>query len=156
MSKLTITIGKGDGALNITAAKSAMRDKVYSVIMNALAAEFGAEGAGMVRIPSGSDATKGDNVPAVICADINEDGGTFDGCVTVKVTVKDWNDRVGTKTVKPAWDYYAARKLYDDWVVMTEAKAAEKAAANAAKAKADAEARAKRKAEAEARKKSKG
>ena len=52
MSKLTITIGKGDGALNITAAKSAMRDKVYSVIMNALAAEFGAEGAGMVRIPS--------------------------------------------------------------------------------------------------------
>lgn len=151
MAKMTISIGKGEGNINMTAAKAAMRERATEVILTALAAEFGEDAAAMVRIVSESTG-KGENYAAAAVADISEDGGVFDGCITVKVTVKDWCDRVGVKTVKPAWDFTGAREAYDAWTVDEAAKAEAKKAQKEAKAKADAAARAKRKAEAEARK----
>ena len=154
MAKMVISVGKGKDSVGVTAAKSAMRERVYSVIVAALAAEFGAESAGMVRVESETTG-KGESLAGAVVADISEGGGVFDGAVTVKVTVKDWTERVGTKTVKPAWDYEGARELYDKWVVDETAKKEAAAAQKKAKAEADAAARAKRKAEADAKKKAK-
>lgn len=151
MAKMTISIGKGEGNVNMTTAKAQMRARATEVILAALAAEFGEDAAGMVRVESETTG-KGENLAAAIVADISESGGVFDGCITVKVTVKEWCQRVGTKAVKEAWDYEGAREVYDKWVVDEAAKAETKATTKAAKAKADAEARAKRKAEADARK----
>ena len=151
MAKMIISIGKGEGNVNMTTAKAQMRARATEVILAALAAEFGEDAAGMVRVESETTG-KGENLAAAIVADIAESGGVFDGCITVKVTVKEWVQRVGTKATKEAWDYEGAREVYDKWVADEEAKAEAKAATKAAKAKADAEARAKRKAEADARK----
>lgn len=151
MAKMTISIGKGEGNINMTTAKAAMRDRVNEVILAALAAEFGEDAAGMVRIVSESTG-RGENLVGGIVADVSENGGIFDGCVTVKVTVKEWAQRVGTKAVKEPWDYVAAREEYTAWEEEEATKKAEKEAAKAAKRAADEAARAKRKAEADARK----
>lgn len=151
MAKLVITIGKGEGTVNMTKAKAMMRERVQEVILAALAAEFGEEAAGMTRIVSESTG-RGENYPAAAVADITEDGGVFDGCIAVKVTVKEWCQRVGTKATKEPWDFEAAKAEYEAWVEETAQKEAEKTAQKAAKIKADAEARAKRKAEADAKK----
>lgn len=149
MAKMNIEITKSFGVLK---AKATMKERVEAVIQAALLAEFGR--VGKVRINSPTTG-KGENQLAVVCADITEDGGVFDGCLTIKLTAKDWCDRVGEKQTKPAWSYDDARDAYDAWEAETEAKNAEKEktkAANAAKAKELAE---KRKAEAEAKKKAK-
>lgn len=152
MGKMNISISKEYG---IQKAKAAMKDEVAQVIIDALRARFGDEAAGWVRIIPASDPTKGTNEIGVICADVNEDGGVFDGCCTIKITGKDWTDRIGTKQVKPAWSYEDAKAEYDSWVIETAEKQASKIETKKAKMKADAEARAKRKAEAEAKKKAK-
>lgn len=149
MAKMVISVGKGSESVNMTTAKATMRDRVNEVIMNALIAEFGE--AGMVRIVSESTG-RGENLVGGIVADISEGGGVFDGCVTVKVTVKEWAQRVGTKAVKEPWDYTSAREDYEAWVEEDTAKKAEKEATRAAKRAADEAARAKRKAEADAKK----
>lgn len=149
MAKMVISVGKGNGNINMTTAKSVIRDRVNEVIMNALIAEFGE--AGMVRIISESTG-RGENLVGGVVADISEGGGIFDGCITVKTTVKEWTERIGTKSVKPAWDYTSAREDYEAWVEEDTAKKAEKEATRAAKRASDEAARAKRKAEAEARK----
>ncbi len=149
MAKMVISVGKGNGNINMTTAKANIRDRVNAVIMNALIAEFGE--AGMVRIISESTG-RGENLVGGIVADISEGGGVFDGCVTIKTTVKEWTERVGTKSVKPAWDYTSAREDYEAWVDEDAAKKAEKEATRAAKRAADEAARAKRKAEADAKK----
>lgn len=149
MAKMNIVIGKGNDSVNMTTAKAVMRDRVNEVILAALAAEFGE--AGMVRIVSESTG-RGENLVGGVVADISENGGIFDGCITVKVTVKEWAQRVGTKAVKEPWDYVAAREEFDTWTEEETAKKAEKEAAKVAKRAADEAARAKRKAEAEARK----
>ena len=153
MAKMNITISKEYG---IQKAKTEMKERVAEVIIAALRAEFGEEASGMVRIIPASDPTKGTNEIGCVCADISEDGGVFDGCVSVKITGKDWVDRVGTKAVKSAWSYEDARAEYENWVTETAEKKAATLEAKKAKMKADAEARAKRKAEAEAKKKAKG
>lgn len=149
MAKMVISVGKGDNCVNMTTAKAQMRDRVNEVIMNALIAEFGE--AGMIRIVSESTG-RGENLVGSIVADISEGGGVFDGCVTIKTTIKEWTERVGTKSVKPAWDYPSAREDYEAWVEEDTAKKAEKEATRAAKRAADEAARAKRKAEADAKK----
>lgn len=151
MAKMTISIGKGEGNINMTTAKANIRDRVNEVILAALAAEFGEDAAGMVRIVSESTG-RGENLVGGVVADISENGGIFDGCVTVKVTVKEWAQRVGTKAVKEPWDYIAAREEFDTWTKEETTKKAEKEAAKIAKRAADEAARAKRKAEAEAKK----
>ena len=153
MAKMNITVNKDNGVMK---AKTAMKDRVAEVILAALREEFGEEAADMVRIIPASDPTKGTNEIGVVCADISEDGGVFDGCCTIKITNKEWTDRVGTKAVKSAWSYDDARAEYESWITETAEKQATKLEAKKAKIKADAEARAKRKAEAEAKKKAKG
>ena len=150
MGKLSITITKDYG---IQKAKDAMKSRIAEVIIAALRAEFGEESADNVRIIPASDPAKGTNEIGVICADVHEDGGIFDGCCTIKLTGKDWVDRVGTKQVKPAWSYEDARAEYENWVQSTAEKKAATLEQKKAKMKADAEARAKRKAEAKAKKK---
>lgn len=152
MAKMNITISKDYG---VQKAKTEMKERVAEVIIAALRAEFGEEAANKVRIVPESDPTKGTNEIGCVCADISEDGGVFDGCVSIKITGKDWTDRVGTKAVKSAWSFEDAKKDYDDWVQTTAEKKAATLEAKKAKMKADAEARAKRKAEAEAKKKAK-
>ena len=153
MAKMNITISKEYG---VQKAKTAMKDRVAEVIIAALRAEFGEEAADRVRIVPESDPSKGTNEIGCVCADISEDGGIFDGCVSIKITGKDWVDRVGTKAVKSAWSFEDAKQDYDDWVRTTAEKTAATLEAKKTKAKADAEARAKRKAETEAKKKAKG
>lgn len=151
MAKLSIEITKSYGVLK---AKAEMKERVADIIMTALREEFGAEAVGCVRINSPTTG-KGENQIGVVCADIAEDGGVFDGALTIKLTAKDWCDRVGEKSTKPAWSYDDAKDAYDAWEAETAAKNAEKEktkAENAAKAKELAE---KRKAEAEAKKKAK-
>ena len=155
MDKMTISVGKGKDAITQTAAKAAIREWVQSLIITALQDALGEDAAGLVRVESETTG-KGETLVGAIVADIMEDGGVFDAPITIKVTCKEWVDRVGVKTVKPAWDYVAARKLYDDWIVAETAKKEAAAASKKAKAEADAAARAKRKAEADARKAMKG
>lgn len=131
MSKLSIEVSKTFGVLR---AKSAMREELTTVIMNALNAYYGESASSMVRVNSPTTG-KGENLIGVNCADIAEDGGVFDGCATVKITVKDWVDRVGQKTTKPAWDYESAKTAYTDWVDEQTQKEAEKAAQKVAKGK---------------------
>jgi hypothetical protein len=152
MGKMNIVISKEYG---IQKAKTEMKERVAEVIIAALRAEFGEEAADKVRIVPESDPTKGTNEIGCVCADIAEDGGIFDGCVSIKITGKDWTDRVGTKAVKSAWSFEDAKQDYDDWVKSTAEKKAATLEQKKAKMKADAEARAKRKAEAEAKKKAK-
>lgn len=128
MAKLSIEVNKNFGVLR---AKSTMREELTTVIMNALNAYYGESASSMVRVNSPTTG-KGENLIGVNCADIAEDGGVFDGCATIKVTVKDWCDRVGQKATKPAWDYESAKDAYTAW----EEEQAEKAAAKeAAKSK---------------------
>lgn len=150
MGKLSINVTKDFG---VQKAKDTMKARVAEVILTALREEFGEEAADWVRIIPASDPTKGTNEIGCVCADISEDGGIFDGAITIKITGKDWTDRVGTKQVKPAWSYEDARAEYENWMTTTAEKQATKLAAKKEKMKADAEARAKRKAEAEAKKK---
>lgn len=153
MGKLSISINKDFG---VQKAKDAMKSRIAEVIIAALRAEFGEESSDWVRIIPASDPTKGTNEIGCVCADVSEDGGIFDGAVTVKITGKDWTDRIGTKSVKPAWSYEDARAEYENWVQSTAEKKAATLEQKKMKMKADAEARAKRKAEAEAKKKAKG
>ena len=155
MDKMSISVGKGKDSITATAAKAAIREWVQSLIITALQDALGEDAAGLVRVESETTG-KGETLVGAIVADIMEDGGVFDAPVTIKVTCKEWVDRVGVKTVKPAWDYKDARKLYDAWYAADIAKKEETAAKRKAKAEADAAARAKRKAEADARKATKG
>lgn len=155
MDKMILTVGKGKDAITQTAAKAAIREWVQSLIITALQDALGEDAAGLVRVESETTG-KGENLVGAIVADIMEDGGVFDAPITIKVTCKEWVDRVGVKTVKPAWDYAAAREQYDKWFAEDTAKKEAAAASKKAKAEADAAARAKRKAEAEAKKKAKG
>ena len=151
MARLTIEINKNFGVLK---GKATMKDRVEEVIVAALRAEFGEEGVKNVRINSPTTG-KGENQIGVICADVTEDGGVFDGCLTIRLTAKDWCDRVGTKQTKLAWSFDDAVAAYDAWKAESEAKEAEREktkAENAAKAQALKE---QRKAKAEAKKKAK-
>ena len=148
MAKLNITVTKDFG---ISKAKETEKRSVYDVIQAALIAEYGEDSAFYVREISPTTG-KGENHLCVLCADISEDGGVFDGPLTIKVTAKEWCERVGTKSVKPAFDFDSARAEYEKWVVESAEKAEKKAAEKAAKIAADNAARAKRKAEADAKK----
>lgn len=155
MDKMTISVGKGKDAITATAAKVAIREWVQSLVITALQDALGEDAAGLVRVESETTG-KGENLVGAIVADIMEDGGVFDAPITIKVTCKEWVDRVGVKTVKPAWDFAGARERYEQWFAEDTAKKEAAAASKKAKAEADAAARAKRKAEAEAKKKAKG
>lgn len=120
MAKLNIEISKSFGVLR---AKSTMRDDIIATIIEALNAKYG-DGT-KVRVNSPTTG-KGENLIGVCCADITEDGGVFDGCATIKVTVKDWTDRQGAKATKPAWDYEGAKDAYAAWETEQAEKAAEK------------------------------
>lgn len=147
MPKMNIEVKKN----GVTAAKKAMKADVLRVIMAALAAEYGEDAPAMLRVVSPTTG-KGVNTLGVICADVEEDGGIFDGVITIDLTAKDWTERVGPKTTKAAFDFEAAKAEYDAWEA-AEAEAAAAKAAEAAKRKAaDEAARAKRKAAAEAKK----
>ena len=148
MAKMNISITKDFG---ISKAKETEKRGVAEVIMAALKAEYGDESAFYVREISPTTG-KGENHICVLCADISEDGGIFDGPLTIKLTAKEWAERVGTKSVKPAFDFQSARDSYDSWVIESAEKAEKKAAEKAAKIAADNAARAKRKAEADAKK----
>lgn len=128
MAKLSIEVSKQFGVLR---AKSTMREDLTTVIMNALNAYYGENASSMVRVNSPTTG-KGENLIGVNCADVSEDGGIFDGCATVKITVKDWCDRVGQKTTKAAWDYEGAKDAYAAWEEEQAQKEAEKAAKKAA------------------------
>lgn len=147
MPKMNIEVKKN----GVTAAKKVMKEDVIRVIMAALAAEYGEDAPAMLRIVSPTTG-KGVNTLGVICADITEDGGVFDGCVTIDVTNKEWTERIGPKTTKAAFDFEAAKAEYEAWEADEAAKAAAKAEAAAKKKAADEAARAKRKAAAEAKK----
>ena len=131
MAKLSIEVSKSFGVLR---AKSTMREDLTKVILDALNAYYGENSANPVRVNSPTTG-KGENLIGVNCADISEDGGVFDGCATVKITVKDWCDRVGQKATKVAWDYEGAKTAYTDWVDEQAQKQAQKEAEKAAKGK---------------------
>lgn len=147
MAKMGIIVGKN----GVTKAKKAMKGDVLAVIMTALKDAYGEDSVAMLRIVSPTTG-KGVNTLGVICADVTEDGGIFDGCVTIDVTNKEWVERCGPKTTKPAFDFEAAKAEYEMWEAEEAEKAAAKAEAAAKKKAADEAARAKRKAEAAAKK----
>lgn len=147
MGKMTVEVKKN----GVTAAKKAMKEDVLAVVMAALKEAYGEDAVAMLRVVSAATG-KGVNTLGVVCADVNEDGGIFDGVVTVDFTNKEWVDRIGPKTTKAAFDFEAAKAEYDAWEAAEAEKAAAKAEAAAKKKAADEAARAKRKAAAEAKK----
>ena len=147
MGKMTIEVKKN----GVTSAKKAMKEDVLAVIMEALKAHYGEDAVAMLRTVSPTTG-KGVNTLGVVCADVNEDGGIFDGIVTVDLTNKEWTERIGPKTTKAAFDFESAKAEYEAWEADEAEKAAAKAEAAAKKKAADEAARAKRKAAAEAKK----
>ena len=147
MPKMNITVEKN----GVMKAKKAMKEDVLAIITAALKEAYGEDAVEMLRIVSPTTG-KGVNTLGVVCADVEEDGGIFDGVVTIDITNKEWVERCGPKTTKPAFDFEAAKTEYEMWEAEETAKAAAKAEATAKKKAADEAARAKRKAEAAAKK----
>lgn len=141
MAKLNITIGKGEGTMTATAAKAAMRARVYEVVAAALRAEFGEDMVEWLRVPVSP--TRDENVLGVKPADIEEDGGIFDGMLKLTLTATEWCDRVGTKATKAAFDWDTYAQKYAAWTEAEAAKQAEKEKTARERAAKEAEAKAK-------------
>lgn len=125
----------------MTPTKIKAEAKVWATetIITALAEVLGAENVGMVR--TGTSTSQKNEIGAVI-GTVEVDGIEVPVAVTINVAAKPYTDAPATaKRQYDAFDFVAARQVYDDYVADKETKAAEKAQAKAAKIAADKKAR---------------
>lgn len=140
----TYTVNKNTTPTAIKATvKQAMLDRITAM----LTAEFGEENVAMVRTvtPSGT----GKNVLAARVGTVTEDGFEFETVVVFDPSVKEWSERISSKTGdvwRSAFDFESAKDEFVKWEAQREAKAAAAAAKKEKQKAATAAAAAKRKA----------
>lgn len=92
-------------AKNETTAKNLGREDLAKAINEFLKERFGEENAGFVD----------KNTPAVVFGDVNDnDGCPCDMAATIKIVIKNYQDHCGTKKYAPAWDFYEAKRVFEE------------------------------------------
>ena len=115
----------------ITKAKTEAKAKIMDIIYAALENEFGSDSVAWVRTET-SDKS-GTNFIGVIADELEVDGNTVPMVVGINASAKDPVERVTKTKTYGAFDFVAAKELYE-----------RKQESNAEKAKAKAEAKAKK------------
>ena len=117
--------------MTATKIKAEAKNWTTETIITALAEILGAENVGMVR--TGTSTSQKNEIGAVI-GTVEVDGAEVPIAVTINVAAKPYTDApVTAKRQYDAFDFAAARQVYDDYVADKEIKAAEKVQAKAAK-----------------------
>ena len=104
-----IEIGNGKfnytGTKNETAAKNLAREDLTKLFLEFLTQRFGEEQVGLVD----------KNTVDFVFGDVNDkDGYLCDMAATLKVVIKNYQDHCGTKKYTPAWDFYEAKKVFEE------------------------------------------
>lgn len=117
--------------MTATRIKTIAKNWTNETIITALAEILGAENVGMVR--TGTSTSQKNEIGAVI-GTVEVDGAEVPVAVTINVAAKPYTNAPTTaKRQYDAFDFVAARQVYEDYVTDKETKAAEKAQAKAAK-----------------------
>lgn len=104
-----IEIGNGKfnytGTKNETSAKNLAREDLTKLFLEFLTQRFGEEHVGLVD----------KNTVGFVFGDVNDkDGYLCDMAATLKVVIKNYQDHCGTKKYTPAWDFYEAKKVFEE------------------------------------------
>ena len=92
-------------AKNETAAKNEARIDLTQEFLAFLIERWGEENVGLVD----------KNTIGFVFGNVNDnDGCPCDMAATVQVKIKNYQDHCGTKKYTPAWDFYEAKKVFEE------------------------------------------
>ena len=113
-----ITISKD---MTVTKAKLVAKENISNLVKDFLTEKFGGENVKTVRVGSTPK-----NLIGVRIGTVEEEGFTYDLCVTIDISAKDFKDRVTSKKTFEAFDFDFSAKEYENYLSEKAEKESEK------------------------------